>query len=1308
MSLPAVLHPDVVDFLRTNKEEYLKASVWECIDKLKQQQFDGGLRVKKLKGIVKKVWEARVTKAIRLIFTYDKSRQPETGKAQVYIAVQDICLDHDDVSRRAARNKTPDSEWLNAELIEEIGSLENDFLTSEEQLAIKEAQTEEWQINSDFTDELLGNIQWRVIDSESEWQRAIIQQDADLLLKLTPEEYELVNLYGSLLLSGSAGTGKTTVGLYRLLKSLETLPDGKRLYVAYNPILLKEAQKQFKRLMNGSNAEIESIFHFKTIRDLCLDILSLTGQNYFPEDEVTYQIFEQLYRRQSYKDYPPALVWDEIRSIIKGAHLETSSYQLSQKQYEQLGKKRSSVIPQKDRYKAYKVAEWYQGLLKKEGRFDEIDLARKVLQLIWQGKGDRYQLIVCDEVQDFSELQLELLVRLVTPGGQLFFAGDLHQMISPSGFRWEDLKTKFFKGQREAIQKTLNFNFRSVGSLVNLANQILKLRYRLLQERISDFGQPSSSYGECARLISAPLETLQPTLGQLNPDDAILVRTDADKQRFSQEFQSNFVFTIEEAKGLEFDTIFLVEFFKPRQSLWNKVLNSKPSLNKTDEPELRLELNLLYVAVTRARRILNIWETKLSDVWSQSELVSFLQLINPELVRKNRVEPTEEMWRKRGFYYLECGFYRQASECFEKSGDIELHWQTMAKLLLQERKYSEAAQLFVDLQNWQQAAELFEKANQWKEAANCWVKTGNSERQKLCEVKAFETAELWEDAARFWEEIGRFEDAKRCWLKSDNEQKKAEIRAVEFEQKKQWSKATEQYELAGMREKAEECRAKNQPINNADYYIKRGIKKARQGDVNGHIHDWELALQVDTSYVEGLKISEVAYEKEHKDLSWMEENKEITLLNVARFVKFYYQQLGLTLANQRNYHGAIKYFTKVLQIDPNDAQAYCNRGQTLARMEDKQGAIEDYNKALQINLNYALAYKNRGVTRREMGDYQGAIEDYNKALQINPSDDEAYYNRGNVLVLELKDYQGAIADYSESLRINPKNALAYFNRGNAHLFVRNYQKAIADFKQTLKVDPHFAEAKENLSLALAAIENNQEEITDTNQSLQDTLAAVYDNRGVLCSKQGDYQRAISNYNQALQINPINPIAYYNRGNARFQLGDAQGAIADYDQAIKLNPNDAGSYLNRGIVRAELGDIQRAIVDYTQALQINPNFAAGYNNRGIARMKLEDIQGAIADYNEALRLNPKLVDAYLNRGTAHFDIGNYGEAIRDESQALSLNPNDADAYYNRGNAYRKLGDFAKALKDFQKAAELYLQRGKIDDYQDAIRMIKNLN
>lgn len=620
-------------------------------------------------------------------------------------------------------------------------------------------------------------------------------------LKLTPEEYNLVSCYGDLLLSGNAGTGKTTVGLYRLLKSLEIFPAGKRLYVAYNPILVEKVQKQFQQLVGNRVAEFESVFQFKTIRELCLEILLKAGQSYQAYDEVDYQVFSQLYLAPERKQYPAALVWDEIRSLIKGSQLNVAQKLLLEKDYKQLGKKKASVIPYNKREVVYKLAAWYQRRLEEEKRFDEIDLARETLQLIQQGQGERYQLIVCDEVQDFTELQLELLMQLVTPEGSLFFAGDLNQMISPSGFRWKDLKTRFFKKQRQPLLKSLDYNFRSVRALVNLANQVLSLRTRLLNESMTQTEQPASSYGESARLIAAPSLTLQPTLKVLNPEDAILVRTEAEKEQFSGDFQSSFVFTIEEAKGLEFDTVFLVEFFQPSQSLWDKVLSGQQALKDTEIPELRLELNLLYVAVTRARRILNIWETQRSKIWNQPELIGLVPNLEPQLVTEARIEPTSQMWRERGLYYLEVGFYRQSAECFEKAGDLKLSLETKAKLLLRERKHSEAAEVFVRLEFWEQAAQQFELAKQWQKAAECWQKIENIEQQQVCDIYALEDAKQWEDAALRWERLEKFEEAKRCWLKSNNQPKKHEIEAVEFEQNNQDLKKLKEDELLRIEEK---------------------------------------------------------------------------------------------------------------------------------------------------------------------------------------------------------------------------------------------------------------------------------------------------------------------------------------------------------------------------------------------------------------------------------------------------------------------------------------------------------------------------
>ncbi|MEB3355299.1 MAG: tetratricopeptide repeat protein, partial [Synechococcales bacterium] len=92
--------------------------------------------------------------------------------------------------------------------------------------------------------------------------------------------------------------------------------------------------------------------------------------------------------------------------------------------------------------------------------------------------------------------------------------------------------------------------------------------------------------------------------------------------------------------------------------------------------------------------------------------------------------------------------------------------------------------------------------------------------------------------------------------------------------------------------------------------------------------------------------------------------------------------------------------------------------------------------------------------------------------------------------------------------------------------------------------------------------------------------------------------------------------YYNQAKAQYELKNYQAAIADYDQAIQLQPDDASAYYNRGFARYDLGNKQGAIADYDQAIQLQPNDALAYNNRGNARSALDDKQGAIADYDQA--------------------------------------------------------------------------------------------
>ncbi|MCC5631375.1 tetratricopeptide repeat protein [Nostoc sphaeroides CHAB 2801] len=68
---------------------------------------------------------------------------------------------------------------------------------------------------------------------------------------------------------------------------------------------------------------------------------------------------------------------------------------------------------------------------------------------------------------------------------------------------------------------------------------------------------------------------------------------------------------------------------------------------------------------------------------------------------------------------------------------------------------------------------------------------------------------------------------------------------------------------------------------------------------------------------------------------------------------------------------------------------------------------------------------------------------------------------------------------------------------------------------------------------------------------------------------------------------------------------------------------------------------------------------------------------------------------------------YKGGVADLNEALRLKPEDADVYYYRGLARILVKDNQGARQDFEKAADLYKQQGKADDYQKVMAKIREL-
>lgn len=226
-------------------------------------------------------------------------------------------------------------------------------------------------------------------------------------------------------------------------------------------------------------------------------------------------------------------------------------------------------------------------------------------------------------------------------------------------------------------------------------------------------------------------------------------------------------------------------------------------------------------------------------------------------------------------------------------------------------------------------------------------------------------------------------------------------------------------------------------------------------------------------------------------------------------------------------------------------------------------------------------------------------------------------------------------------------------------------------------------------------------ITNYDQALQinSNNPYAYFQRGTAYYQLGNKQAAIEDFNQVLRINPNNALAYFSRGYTRYNLKDYQGAISDYTQAIRLKPDDADVYLNRGLARYDLKEYKEAIADYNQAIRLNPNYSLAYYNRGIVLYDQKDYQGALADYNQAIRLQPDDAFAYLNRGLTRYNLKDDQGALADYGQVIRLKPDYANAYYNRGIVLYNQKDYKGASADFTQAIRLqpndafaYFRRG----------------
>ena len=151
---------------------------------------------------------------------------------------------------------------------------------------------------------------------------------------------------------------------------------------------------------------------------------------------------------------------------------------------------------------------------------------------------------------------------------------------------------------------------------------------------------------------------------------------------------------------------------------------------------------------------------------------------------------------------------------------------------------------------------------------------------------------------------------------------------------------------------------------------------------------------------------------------------------------------------ENNLKEAKKLYEKVIEFDPNHADAHNNLGIIFSILGDLEKAKNCYEETLKINPKNFNAYNNMGNIFKELGDIKNAIFNYEKAIEFNPKHLNAYNNLG-LIFYDLGEYIKSIYNFKEAVKIDQKN-IASINGLSSSLELFEPNKKLEDYNINFK------------------------------------------------------------------------------------------------------------------------------------------------------------------------------------------------------------------------------------------------------------------
>lgn len=179
----------------------------------------------------------------------------------------------------------------------------------------------------------------------------------------------------------------------------------------------------------------------------------------------------------------------------------------------------------------------------------------------------------------------------------------------------------------------------------------------------------------------------------------------------------------------------------------------------------------------------------------------------------------------------------------------------------------------------------------------------------------------------------------------------------------------------------------------------------------------------------------------------------------------------------------------------------------------------------------------------------------------------------------------------------------------------------------------------------------------------DEKGSAYYDFGVFAYEDGDYDDALKNLQQALQLNPSNPFYQHYLGKILFKLERYQDALVQFDAAVKVSPDVPGLKYDLASLYSKMEDYQKAAPIFMEVAAREPENVLAHYHAGISNFKLERYEEALPFLIAAAEISPTLkANGYYYAGICDLKLGEIDRAaerfiyVRDTADSAILQQN----------------------------------------------------